>query len=93
MTPKQYKQQIALLKKEGINRILLDVLKEYEQGRWTTDLTEIAEQIAQTLSARYKEQLPKKAVKWKQKTLQDEIDEVRRDKPFWDKLDKAYGRD
>ena len=73
MTPNSLKKQIALLKKEGINRILLDVLKEYEQGRWTTDLAEIAEQIAQTLSARYKEQLPKKVVRVKQKTLDMEI--------------------
>ena len=97
MTQDSLKKQIALLKKEGCSRVLYDCLQLYvgevrgEEVRF--DLPEVAEQIAQTLSARYKEQLPKKAVKWKQKTLQDEIDEIRKDKPFWDKLDRAYGRD
>ena len=94
MTPVQIKQNIALLKKEGCSRVLYDCLQLYVgevRGEEVPfDLPEVAEQIAQTLSARYKEQLPKKAVKVRQKTLQDE---VRRDKPFWDKLDRAYGRD
>jgi len=75
MTPNQLRKQIALLKKEGINRVIYDVLKEYEEGRWATDLTEVALQIVGLLSVRYKEQLPKKVVKVKQVDLEDSIAE------------------
>ena len=96
MTPAQIKQNIALLKKEGMNRVIYDCLWGYleiTRGPVPKDLSQIALRIADKLINKYKEQLPKKAVKVRQKTLQDEIDEVRRDKPFWDKLDRAYGRD
>lgn len=81
MTPKQIKQQIALLKKEGINKLINNVLLMYVNEIQPLDLqqssiAEITMSISLKLLSRYKSQLPKKVVKVKQKTLQEEIDQV-----------------
>lgn len=80
MTPTQIRKQIALLKKDGINRTMYDVLSVYigeVQGQnIPQDLPEIAKQIGDKLLELYKEQLPKKVVKSRQKDLQEEIDEL-----------------
>lgn len=80
MTPKQIKQQIALLKKEGINRVLYDSFIVYRtkiiDGKLSRPLSETVQKVTEILMCEYKSQLPKKVVKVKQKTLQEEIDQV-----------------
>ncbi len=84
MTPKQIKRNLSLLKVDGINRLLYDVLTMYicevNGEALPNNLPEVSQEITTVLMNRYKEQLPKKVGRPKkvvQVDLEDSIAEMK----------------
>ena len=86
MTPVDNRKQIAMMKKGEFARILFSaivLLHEEVMGEPPVPVEEyekMTQEIIRTLSSRYSEVLPKKVVKVKQKTLEQEIATVYEEK-------------
>lgn len=83
MTPAKLRKLISILKVDGTNQIIMDALKMYigeVKGEYWEEVVvaEQATEVCKQLMCEYKEQLPVKVIKYKQKTLDQEIEDVYR---------------
>ncbi len=88
MTPAQLRRNISLLKVNGINRILMDMLEMYVgeiRGEvLPNNLPETVQEISVVLMNRYKSELPKEKIRVKQIDLETSIEECKREKKLND---------